>query len=108
MGTSSKRYEVLLTSAVKKDLKRLRSHKARIGEALGELETNPLAGHTLKGTLTGLRSLGFTVKGSGAFRAVYAVIDDEAVCLVIIVGPHENIYEAAERRVESLRAAGEL
>lgn len=94
MGTPSKRYEVLLTSAVKKDLKRLRTHKTRIGEVLGELETNPLAGHTLK--------------GSGAFRAVYAVIEDEAVCLIIIVGPHENIDEAAERRVEILRASGEL
>jgi hypothetical protein len=39
---------------------------------------------------------------------VYAVIDDEAVCLIIIVGPHENIYEAAERRVDALSAAGEL
>ena len=108
MATPNKRYEVLLTNAVKKDLKRLRTHRERIGEALGELETNPLAGHTLKGTLTGLRSLDFTVKGSGAFRAVYAVIDDDAVCLIIIVGPHENIYEAAQRRVEALRAAGEL
>jgi mRNA-degrading endonuclease RelE of RelBE toxin-antitoxin system len=105
---TSKRYEVLLTSAVKKDLKRLRTHKARIGEALADLETNPLVGHVLKGTLTGLRSLSFTVKGRGAFRAVYAVIDDEAVCLIIIVGPHENIYEAVERRVEALRAAGEM
>lgn len=108
MGMPIKRYEVLLTSTVRKDLKRLRTHKTRIGEALGELETNPLAGHTLKGTLTGLRSLGFTVTGGGAFRAVYAVIDDEAVCLIIIVGPHENIYEAAERRVAALRAAGEV
>lgn len=59
----------------------MRTHKARIGEALGELETNPLAGHVRKGRLTGLRSLSFTVKGSGAFRAIYAVINDEVVCL---------------------------
>ncbi len=108
MGTSNRRYAVQLTNAATKDLKKLRSHKDRIEEALGELETNPLAGHTLKGSLTGLRSLDFTVKGSGAFRAVYAVFDDDTVCLIVIVGPHENIYDVAERRVAMLRAAGEL
>lgn len=108
MGSTNRRYAVHLTNAARQDLKKLRSHKDRIGEALGELETNPRAGHTLKGSLTGLRSLDFTVKGSGAFRAVYAVFDDDAVCLIKIVGPHENIYDVAERRVAMLRAAGEL
>jgi hypothetical protein len=50
----------------------------------------------------------FTVKGSGAFRAAYGVLEPDAVCLVVIVGPHENIYDRAERRVEALRAAGVL
>lgn len=108
METTNKRYAVQLTSAAKKDLKKLRTHKERIGEVLGTLETDPLAGHTLQGTLLGLRSLEFNVRGSGAFRAVYAVIDNEAICLVVIVGPHENIYAAAKRRVGALRAAGEL
>ncbi len=70
------------------------------------MEENPLAGHTLQGTLYNLRSLEFTVRGSGAFRAVYGVLDRDAVCLVVIVGPHENIYDKAERRVAGLRAAG--
>ena len=110
MGTTNRRYAVQLTNAARKDLKKLRSHKDRILEALGELETNPYAGHTLKGSLTGLRSLDFTVKGGGAFRAVYAVFDDDTVCLclIVIVGPHENIYDVGERRVSTLRAAGEL
>jgi mRNA-degrading endonuclease RelE of RelBE toxin-antitoxin system len=77
-------------------------------DAQGRLEENPLAGHTLQGTLYRLRSLEFTVRGSGAFRAVYGVLETDAVCLVIIVGPHENIYDKAERRVEGLRAAGVL
>ena len=108
MGSTNRRYAVHLTNAARKDLKKLRSHKDRIEEVLGDLETNPRAGHTLKGSLTGLRSLDFTVKGSGAFRAVYAVFDDDTVCLIVIVGPHENIYDVAERRVATLRAAGEL
>jgi hypothetical protein len=65
----------------------------------------PLAGHALRSSLYNLRALEFTVKGSGAFRAVYGVLETDAVCLVI-VGSHENIYDRAERRVEALRAAG--
>jgi mRNA-degrading endonuclease RelE of RelBE toxin-antitoxin system len=108
METTSSRYRVELTDGAKKDLKKLRQHREQIGEALGRLEENPLTGHLLKGTLYGLRSLEFTVKGSGTFRAVYGVLDTDAVCLVVIVGPHENIYDRAERRVEALRIAGVL
>jgi hypothetical protein len=36
------------------------------------------------------------------------VLDTDAVCLVVIVGPHENINDKAEHRVEGLRAAGVL
>jgi mRNA-degrading endonuclease RelE of RelBE toxin-antitoxin system len=108
METTTRRYRVELTDGAVKDLKKLRQHRQQIAEALGQLETNPLAGHLLKGTLNRLRSLEFTVKGSGTFRAVYGVLDTDAVCLAVIVGPHENIYDRAERRVEALRAAGVL
>jgi mRNA-degrading endonuclease RelE of RelBE toxin-antitoxin system len=108
MEPTTKRYRVELTDGAKKDLKKLRQHRQQIGAALGRLESNPMAGHALKGTLYSLRSLEFTVKGNGAFRAVYGVIDTDAVCLVVIVGPHEHIYDRAERRVEALRGDGIL
>ena len=108
METTNRPYRVELTDGAKKDLKKLRSHREQIGKALGVLETNPLAGHPLQGSLYSLRAVEFTVKGSGAFRAVYGVLDTDSVCLVVIVGPHENIYDRAERRVEALRAAGVL
>jgi mRNA-degrading endonuclease RelE of RelBE toxin-antitoxin system len=108
MGTTNRRYRVELTDGAKKDLKKLRQHREQIGEALVRLEMNPLAGHPLQGTLYSLRALEFTVRGSGAFRVVYGVLDTDAVCLVVIVGPHENIYDRAERRVEALRAAGAI
>jgi len=62
----------------------------------------------LTGNLRGCRSLGFSLKGSGQYRAVYVVLDDESVCLVFIVGPHENIYGKAERRLDALRQAGDV
>jgi hypothetical protein len=51
METTNRRYRVELTDGAKKDLKKLRQHRERIGEALGRLETNPLAGHILRGSL---------------------------------------------------------
>ena len=108
METTSRPYRVELTDGARKDLKKLRQHREQIGEALGRLQENPLAGHTLRGTLYGHCALEFSIKGSGAFRAVYGVLDADTVCLVVIVGPHENIYDRAERRVESLRSAGVL
>ncbi len=86
----------------------VRPHLAAVLRALNTLESDATAGHPLSGILGGLRSLSFNVKGSGAFRAVYAVVDDETVCVVVIVGPHENIYDKAERRVSALRSSGEI
>lgn len=57
-----------------------------------------MLGHTLTGSLRGTRSLELNFKGSGAYRAVYTMIDEDRVCIIFIVGPHENIYKKAERR----------
>lgn len=105
--TSGKVCTVQLSNLAQKDLRGFRGPQlAQIVRAINTLETNPDAGHWLAGTLNGLRSLKFTIKGSGAFRAVYGQIDDGTVCLVVIVGPHENLYREAERRVQALRKAG--
>ena len=47
-------------------------------------------------------------KDSGAFSAVYGVLEPDAVCLVVLVGPHEIGYDRAERRGAALRTAGVL
>lgn len=100
-------HEVRLSSGAAKDLQELGPWKERTIRELLRLKTDPLAGHTLKGDLKGLRSLEFSLPG-GAYRAIYAVKHNVCVCLVIIIGPHENIYEKAARRVAALRKAGEL
>jgi mRNA-degrading endonuclease RelE of RelBE toxin-antitoxin system len=98
-----KGYRVELTEQAEKDLTRLRPFVAEATRALLALETDPLRGHTLTGSLRGTRSLEFSLKGSGVCRAVYVVLDDEHVCLIFIVGTHENIYAKAERRAAALR-----
>jgi len=101
----SRPFVVQLTREAEKDLERLRSGTDRAIEALLALESNPDAGHPLKGSLHGARSLEFSLPG-GAHRAVYLVLEAEQVCLVFLVGPHEGLYQKADRRMAALRRTG--
>lgn len=103
---TTRRFEVELTREAEKDIKRLRPHTERVTRAILELEEDPTLGHVLTGSLKGARSLEFSLPGSGEYRAVYIVRNDAQVCLIFIVGPHENIYERAERRVKALKRRG--
>jgi len=96
------RYGIELTRRAEKDLDSFRQDRDRVIHEIQTLRANPLAGHALKGTLRGARALEFNLKGGGAYRAVYTVIDNERVCIVFVVGPHENIYREAERRYAAL------
>jgi mRNA-degrading endonuclease RelE of RelBE toxin-antitoxin system len=101
-------FTVELTRQAEKDLRDLRPWTAQAARALMQLEPDPQRGHTLTGSLKGARSLEFALPGSGVYRAVYSILNAERVCLVFIIGPHENIYAKAERRYAVLRRAGEL
>jgi len=103
----SRAYRVQFSRQALRDLDTLRKRNRvahdRAVVAVAELETAPLAGHPLSGSLRGCRSLEFSVKGSGQYRAVYIVLDDETVCVVFVVGTHENLYDEARRRVDNVR-----
>ncbi|MCC7024885.1 MAG: type II toxin-antitoxin system RelE/ParE family toxin [Thermomicrobiales bacterium] len=73
-----------------------------------ELAVNPLRGHALAGDLKGVRSLEFSLLDTGVSRAVYVVVDEDQACLVFIIGPHENIYDRARRRLHALKRAGRI
>ena len=68
------------------------------------LRDNPLAGHPLSGSLAGVRSLEFSLRGSGQHRAIYVVRELTYSCVVVFIGSHENVYDRAERRLRSLDA----
>lgn len=106
--SSTDRYTVELTRQAEKDLKDLRPWTKQATTEILRLEQEPRRGHTLSGSLRGARALEFSLKGSGVFRAVYTILDEERVCLVFIVGPHENIYVKAQRRYDALRRAGDI
>jgi mRNA-degrading endonuclease RelE of RelBE toxin-antitoxin system len=97
------RYEVQLTRPAEKDLRDFRGRQGVVTAALLQLEDDPLRGHALKQSLRGARSLEFSLSGvSTAYRAVYIIIEPDRVCLVFLIGPHENIYEKAERRLRAV------
>ena len=103
----SRTYRVQFSRQALRDLDKLRKRNRmahdRAVVAVAELETAPLAGHALSGSLRGCRSLEFSVKGSGQYRAVYIVLDAETVCVVFVVGTHENVYDEAGRRIDQVR-----
>ena len=103
----SERFKVELTRKAQKDLDDLRGLGDRVVEKLLTLEKNPAGGHQLVGTLRNSRSLEFSLPG-GAFRAAYIILDLERVCLVYMIGPHENFYREATRRMEALRRGGTI
>ncbi len=98
----SERFLIEFTNNAKKDFKDLRQHRDQVLRNILRLEEDPLAGHALKGTLRGARALEFNLKGGGAYRAVYIIVDSERLCVIFVVGSHENIYKLAERRYAAL------
>jgi mRNA-degrading endonuclease RelE of RelBE toxin-antitoxin system len=99
----SDRHGIELTRQAAKDLDDLKHDRDRAVRELERLRDDPHAGHTLRGSLRGARALEFSLKGGGAYRAVYTVLDAERVCIIFVVGPHENIYKLAERRWAALQ-----
>jgi mRNA-degrading endonuclease RelE of RelBE toxin-antitoxin system len=95
-------YELRLTRNAEKDLLGLRGLTEHAITELLALKQDPHAGHPLQGSLRGTRALEFSIKGV-AYRAAYAILAEDQVCLVFIVGPHEGFYEKAEQRAKTLR-----
>ena len=98
---SRNRFDVELLREALKDLKDLKQYEDDAITEILKLEDDPYLGHTLSGSLRGTRSLEFNLPGYGECRAVYIVDTRGHVCVVFIVGPHENIYQKAERRAKA-------
>lgn len=103
----SESWRVELSRRAEKDLRGLRPWSAQALQAIAALEHDPQRGHLLTGSLRGVRSLEFNLRGGGAYRAAYILRPEDLVCLVFIVGSHEGFYEKAERRYEALKKLGE-
>ena len=96
-------YDVQLTRSADRDLRKLRQWTDEIEETLLSLGVDPYQGDPLAGSLSGVRSLHFSLRGSGAYRAAYLVLEDEKVVLVFMIASRENFYSEATRRFQSLQ-----
>lgn len=99
-----KTFLVELTTLAAKDLKGLPKIEDEVLVHLRELRTNPKKGHGLVQNLQGARALEFTIKGSGEYRAAYVFQEEEEKVTIFLIGPHENFYEEAGRRVKLLKS----
>jgi len=59
-------WRVELTKRAEKDVRGLRPWAAQVLQAIAVLERDPQRGHTLTGSLRGVRSLEFNLRGGGA------------------------------------------
>ena len=96
-------FDLQLTSSAEKDLDGLQEIRAVVVQELLVLKTHPEKGHLLKQNLQGIRSLEFSIKGSGQYRAAYLVLETAVVCLIVAVGTHENFYDLLARRAKKLK-----
>jgi mRNA-degrading endonuclease RelE of RelBE toxin-antitoxin system len=90
---------VVITEAAKKRLRRHKHAEPQILRSIFVLKDDPRAGHELTGKLHGYRSLKIFVKGSGEFRAIYRVVEEESTVVVHWIGTRENVYDEAERHL---------
>lgn len=95
------RYEVNLLRKAEKDLDDLKQYRDAVVVELLKLENDPYLGHSLQGILREVRSLEFNLPNYGECRAAYVINKDQKVCIIFLVGPHENFYQKAERRAQA-------
>jgi hypothetical protein len=95
-------FRVALTRAALRDLKSYKSDASAVKARLDLLKSVPLAGHALVGSLAGVRSLSFSLRGGGQHRALYVFRELTGRSVIFLIGPHENIYDRGERRFKLL------
>ena len=100
------RYKVEVTKAAEKDLDDLKHLRQEAVNKLLELENNPAdKTSSLSGILKGLKSYKFNLN-DGAYRAILKIYEGDSVCLLILIGPRENLYKQVARKVKSLKKQG--
>jgi mRNA-degrading endonuclease RelE of RelBE toxin-antitoxin system len=94
---------VELTKAAQRDVKGFKKAAPQILDHLKILKTHPERGHLLSGSLQGVRSLEFSLKGSGQYRAAYFYIINVNKVTVFMIGTHENFYKKAQKRASLVK-----
>ena len=99
-------YSIEIIKSIKDDLKNLKHQRGKAVKKIIALENNPIEkSKSLSGTFKGLRSFKFSLNDF-QYRAIFKILEDNKVCLLIIVSSRQNIYLEAKRIVKSLKKQG--
>lgn len=102
------RWEIVVHRIARKDFKPFRHVLGDLEAKISILETRPDAGEELQGSLKGVRSLKFSLKGIGECRVAYYKLSSDRICLLFLIATRENFYAEATRRVEAVRASQDI
>ena len=100
MTSTESRWEIVIHRIARKDLKPFRHVLDDLEAKIAVLETRPDAGNELEGSLRGVRSLKFSLKGVGECRVAYFKLAPDRICLLFLIASRENFYAEATRRLE--------
>jgi mRNA-degrading endonuclease RelE of RelBE toxin-antitoxin system len=93
-------YQLILHSAAENDLSDLpqRLQSDVVFKHLPKIATAPYkSGISKRGKLSKLRGYNFGPKGG--YRIVYTILEELRQVMVIAIGPHDQAYRRAERRI---------
>lgn len=92
-------YQILYSTAVKKDIKSL---PKKVGEevfiAFEAIEKNPRIAKKLKGEFSEYYSYSF-IHNKIDYRIIFKIRDQELVVIVVMIDSRENVYKKLKRRV---------
>lgn len=102
------RWEIVTHRIARKDLRPFRHVLADLEAKIAVLAMRPDAGEELDGTLKGVRSLKFSLKGVGECRVAYFKLAPDRICLLFLIASRENFYAEATRRLQAIRKSDDL
>lgn len=102
------RWEIVVHRVARKDFKPFRHVLDDLEAKISVLEMRPDAGEELQGSLKGVRSLKFSLKGVGECRVAYYKVSSNRICLLFLIASRENFYAEATRRVEAVKASQDI
>ncbi len=93
-------YELVIPTAVAKDVKRLDPplQRALRDQHLPRLQANPQCGDPLRGALKGIWSYHFRF-GATQYRIAYEIVDQAHQVILVMVAKRGDFYEALLRRL---------
>ena len=93
-------YEVKVSSAAKKDIKRLNPSTRQVVKKvhISKIRADPYLAEPLRYELKGLWSYHFSHQAA-QYRIIYEIYPEQNLLVLLMIAPRENIYQRLRRRL---------